>query len=253
MIASRMKRIDLSLVLPCYNETVVFEESVRTIIETLKHSNYSFEIIFVDDGSSDATPSHIRSTCRKYRFCRAIFHKRNMGRGKAVSDGMLKACGEAVGYMDIDCEVSPIYIPECIDLILKKQADVVVGKRIYRTTFHSIIREVLSLGYQWLSDWMIGTKRIDTESGYKFFNRKAILSVLAQTSHPHWFWDTEIVVRSLRNGLTVKEVPVLFLRRFDKTSSVHVIRDIIDYLVSLWTFKHTLSREKGRRSDIWEK
>jgi len=233
-----MKHLNFSLILPCFNEIPVFETSVSQIISVLKRSGMTFEIIFVDDGSRDGTVDRIKSTCRKYVFCRSIIHPKNMGRGKTVADGIQNAVGDVVGYIDIDCEVSPVYIPECVDLILNKKTDVVVGKRIYRTTFSSIAREIFSLGYQVLSDYLVGTKKIDTESGYKFFNRKKILPLLSLCTHPHWFWDTEIIVWSIRKGLNVREVPVLFLRRFDKTSSVSIVKDIWDYCVSLWRFKY---------------
>ena len=116
----------------------------------------------------------------------------------------------------------------------------VVCKWIYRTSFISILREVFSVGYQFLADKIVGTAKLDTESGYKFFNRRKIMPVLKKTEHPHWFWDTEVVVWSLKSGLTVKEMPVLFLRRFDKKSSVRIFQDVVDYMVSLWKLRQKL-------------
>jgi glycosyltransferase involved in cell wall biosynthesis len=238
------KHNDFSLILPCYNEVSVFEESVHTIISILKRSGFSFEIIFVDDQSTDGTIELIKKTTKSYSFCHSVFHIKNQGRGKTVVDGIEISSGDVVGYIDIDCEVSPVYIPECVDVIMQKKADVVVGKRIYRTTFASIFREIFSLGYKYLADTLVGTKHIDTESGYKFFNRKKILPILPLCTHPHWFWDTEIIVWSVKKGLNVKEIPVLFLRRFDKTSSVSIVKDIWDYCVSLWRFKKRMIEDR---------
>ncbi len=233
--------LDLSLVLPCYNEEVIFTDSVRRIIKTLKQSRFSFEVIFVDDKSSDRTPQFVASVCKKYPFCRAIFHKKNIGRGRAVTDGILAARGRVVGYIDIDLEVSPVYIPEIVSLILRKKADIVIGRRMYRTSVKSIPREVLSRGYVWLADKIVRTGGLDTETGYKFFNRTKILPIVKKTRHPHWFWDTEIMVFARRAGLQIMEYPVLFLRRTDKQSLVHVTRDVIDYLLSLWRLRRRLA------------
>ena len=240
---SPMKRhLDLSLILPCYNEAGLFTESVARIKEVLDSATFSYEVIFVDDKSHDATPNLIRDYCRTHPNFRAVFHKRNRGRGQTVVDGIRAARGKVVGYIDIDCEVPPDYIPSIVNLILKNRADVIIGKRIYRTSLGSVFREILSRGYQRLSDWMVATGGLDTETGYKFFNRRKIVPILGKTKHPGWFWDTEIMVYSRRAGLLIVEMPVLFLRRFDKRSSVNIIRDTLDYLVHLWKLRRRLTR-----------
>lgn len=239
-MAAVKNRIDLSLVLPCFNEAEIFGESVARIREVLEASKLSYEVIFVEDKSGDNTAERVYAAVSKNKKFRALYHPANRGRGRSVADGVRAAYGTVAGFIDIDCEVSPVYIPEMVRMILDNRADVVVGNRIYRTGLASIHREILSAGYHWLADRMVSTGRVDTESGYKFFNRKKILPVLAKTKHPGWFWDTEIVVRAKRAGLRVASYPVLFLRRSDKTSTVKIVRDTIDYLVSLWKLRRDL-------------
>ena len=234
---------DLSLVLPCYNEEGLFVESVTRIMEVLDASRVSYEIVFVDDASRDTTKRLIQEFCTRYPFMHAVYHGKNCGRGQTVMDGIRASKGTVSGFIDIDCEVSPVYIPSMVSIMLKKHADVVIGRRYYRTSPRALIREVLSRGYQWLSDTMIGTGSMDTETGYKFFDRKKILPVFSQTRQKGWFWDTEIMVMASRAGLTIVEVPVLFLRRFDKISSVNIIRDTIDYVVQLWAFRNRLQQK----------
>lgn len=237
------RSLELSLVLPCFNESGLFTDSVTRITAVLDLSTISYEIIFVDDNSRDNTKALIEKLITKKgkhgRF-RALYHTHNHGRGKTVRDGIRMATGAVVGYIDIDCEVDPVYIPYMVSLILGKQADVVIGKRFYRSSPQAVLREVLSRGYQWLSDAMIGTGGLDTETGYKFFDRKKILPVLKKATNPGWFWDTEIMVYALQAGLRVTEVPVLFLRRFDKKSSVNIVKDTIDYMVKLVRFRRLL-------------
>ncbi len=232
--------LDLSLILPCFNESGLFMESVERIVEVLDASRLSYEIIFVDDASRDITPRLIASVCRNNPSMRALYHATNRGRGQTVMDGMREARATVVGYIDIDCEVSPVYIPLLVTMILNKKSDVVIGKRFYRTSPRAVLREVLSRGYQWLSDMLIGTGGMDTETGYKFFHRKKILPVISKTQYAGWFWDTEVMVYARRAGLRITEVPVLFLRRFDKVSSVNIFRDTLDYVVQLLKFRKRL-------------
>lgn len=220
----------ISLILPCYNEGDSINENVRRIHRVLHWSGYPFEIIFVDDASVDETPERVTRFCKKYPHCRAIYHAVNQGRGAAVMDGLVAAKGTVAGYIDIDCEVSPIYISEIVDMIIRRQADMVIGKRMYRSTVSSFIREVLSVGYRWIASTILDTRGLDSESGYKFFRKKKILSLLPSIQSRHWFWDTEIVVLAIKKQLKIKEYPVLFMRRMDKKSTVRIIPDTIDYL-----------------------
>ncbi len=233
-MSKKRTSLDLTLVLPCWNEALLLVDSVERIREALVISRFRWEIIFVDDKSSDSTAALIKELVKKNKNYRAVFHKTNTGRGQTVADGIRKSRGTVVGYMDVDCEVSPIYIPTIVNMILKGKADMVLGKRLYRTTLSSIVRELLSAGYRVMADKMVSTGGLDTETGYKFFNRKKIVPILRFARHPHWFWDTEIVVFARRAGLRVVEVPVLFLRRFDKKSSVNMVEDVADYLQNLW-------------------
>lgn len=228
--------IDFSLILPCFNEAAHFRESVAQILSSLSVSRYRWEVIFVDDGSTDSTRKLITAVCRKNRQCRYVFHPENLGRGAAVTTGMHNAHGTIVGYIDIDCEVSPLYIPSFVEMIIAKKADVVVGKRIYQTSVSSLVRWILSVGYRSVAGLFLATDGIDTESGYKFFRKKTFLPVLATIRNQGWFWDTESIVRSKRFGLRIREIPVLFIRRSDKKSSVRIVRDTAVYIGALIRF-----------------
>src|SRR3990167_2995364 len=101
-----MSKVDLSLIIHCYNEGPTFEKSVNKIIRELKKINLSWEIIFVEDKSADDTKKTVEKLTKQYKNSRAIFHKKNEGRGKSVSDGIKTAKGDICGYLDVDLEVS---------------------------------------------------------------------------------------------------------------------------------------------------
>ncbi|MDP1721668.1 MAG: glycosyltransferase family 2 protein [Candidatus Gottesmanbacteria bacterium] len=238
-----MKYIDLSLIIACYNEENLLRESVTRITSELDDSVFSYELIFVDDKSTDGTREIIASLVKKNKNFRALYHPVNQGRGKTVRDGIAIARGGVVGFIDIDLEVSSVYIPSFVRMILDGEADVVTGLRVYREGLSSIHRSILSRGYSWLVRSVLGIPLQDTETGYKFFNRKKILPILNKTKHNGWFWDTEIMTYAYYAGLVIREAPVLFIRRFDKKSSVRLVHDTYEYIKNLLGFHKQLVKQ----------
>lgn len=238
-----MKTIDLSLVIACYNEEKLLAKSIKEIEFVLENAKLSYEVILIDDKSKDNTRELIKRIAKKRKNFSFFFHKVNCGRGKTVSDGIKKAKGKVVGFIDIDLEVSPVYIPYFVAKILSGQADIGTGYRIYHESLSSLPRAVLSRGYSFLVRKFLEVKLNDTEAGYKFFNRQKILSVLKETKNPGWFWDTEIMALAYYDQLIIKEIPVLFIRRFDKKSAVNVIPDTVSYFVNLYRFRKRLKKD----------
>lgn len=236
---------DLSLVLACYNEGPLLVQSVQEILTVLDATRLAYELIFVDDASTDHTKELIEDIAGKARGLvpiRAIFHEKNIGRGGTVCDGFQLARGEVVGYLDVDLEIRAHYIPACV-LAIRQGHDVAVGKRIYKFRWRSIDRYVMSKGYAWLVKRVLGLRGVtDTESGCKFFRREKVLPLLKRCRDTGWFWDTEIMTLAWLAGLSIVEIPCLYLRRFDKASSVRPVRDSIEYFAKLLRFRARIAR-----------
>jgi len=232
-----MDKYDISLVLACYNEAEIFEDSVKKIINTLNKTDYTWEIIFVDDKSQDNTKELIKKALKQYsrQNLQAVYHQKNQGRGQTVVDGFKKAQGKFVGYIDIDLETSEWYLPQFIEN-LEKGADVVNSWRIYDFKLWTLPRWLGSKGYTWLRKLFLGLPYKDTEGGYKFFKRKKLKPLLKKVKYKDWFFDTEIMALCFKNKLKVKEIPVAFVRRSDKTSTVKFIPDTIKYFKNLIKF-----------------
>ncbi len=234
-----MKDVVLSLILPCYNEAEHFEISAKHILDSLSRQISKCEVIFVEDKSKDATKKMLQffidSQKESYNV-HAIFHTKNEGRGKSVRDGILNAKGTYAGFIDIDCEISPSYIHLFLDK-LKQGYDVACAKRIYKISPGGLVRAFASKIYALLVRMLLNAQTPDTEAGYKFFKRVKILPVLKRTRDPGWFWDTEIILRAERAGLKIASVPVLFRRRGDKTSTVDLLQDTLEYIKKIWQFR----------------
>ncbi|MFN8511523.1 MAG: glycosyltransferase family 2 protein [Chloroflexia bacterium] len=240
--------LDLSVVLPCYNEKVVIDESTAELVRVLEATRLSWEIIFVDDVSKDDTVARAERLCAADSRLKLIKHERNTGRGRTATDGLRAARGKVAGFLDIDLEVPARYIPPAVEAI-RAGADVVCAWRIYLPNLSLLHREVLSKGYSRLVRGQLGLPLRDTEAGFKFFDRAKILPVLEQTHNPGWFWDTEIMARAYFAGLRIVEIPAVFVKRNEVPTTVRIIPDTIEYWRQLRRFRPEVARlrAEGRR------
>lgn len=231
----------LSLVLACYNEAEHLEQSFAEIRDTLEQARFPFEILFVDDVSRDRTREILGKLVAAHPQLRlrTILHEKNRGRGATVTDGFRAARGSVMGYIDVDLEVHSRYIPSLVRAI-DRGADVATLRRIYAFQLGSLDRYFMSRGYSFLVRRLLGVSIADTETGYKFFRREAVLPLLDEIQDPGWFWDTEFMVRAARRGLTMVEIPGAYIRRKDKTSTVSGMRDSLRYFRQLVQFRRRL-------------
>jgi len=237
----------LSLVLPCYNEAEHLNKSVVKITTALKDLKFPFEIIFIDDKSKDTTPQLLKKIIKNYpqHKISVFYHSKNMGRGATVAQGILKAKGKIVGYMDIDCEISPQYLNKFLDRF-NKDTDILIAKRLYKFSIFTLPRFIASKLYALIVKITFDLPVSDTEAGFKLFQKDKILSLIDKVKDKHWFWDTEIIVIAHKHGLKVKEIPVSFKRRLDKTSTVKLTADSIKYLQGIYSLKRRLSKSQNK-------
>ena len=233
----------LSLVLPCYNEMEHIQVSLEQIRAFLDFAfpGDGYEIILVDDGSSDGTREFLAGLPASDRL-RVVLNPANLGRGGAVKVGLRLARGRVTGFIDIDLEVSEAYIPRFVQLI-EGRADLAVGSRVYKIGLNpfALFRHVVSAGYARLSHAWLGLPVSDSEAGYKFFSVRARETIVAASRFDNWFFDTECVLLAASHGLVLAEYPVLFLRNLTKTSTVRVFRDAVHYLASIRKYRRDVS------------
>ena len=236
----------LSVVLACYNEAEILEASFAEIRDTLEEMKRPYEVLFVDDVSRDQTRALIAKIVEENPRLdlRVLLHEQNRGRGQTVTDGFRAARGEITGYLDVDLEVHSRYIPSLVRAI-ERGADVATVRRIYAFQLFSLDRYLMSRGYSFLVRRLLGVPFRDTETGFKFFRRQALLPVLDEIHDPGWFWDTEFMVRAGRRGLRIEEVPGAYLRRSDKTSTVRGLRDSVLYFGRLLAFRRRLRNRRA--------
>lgn len=229
---------EISVVIACYMEEHHLAESVQQLTTTLEQIGKSYELIFVEDKSTDKTADVIQGLVADHPNRRAIYHDENIGRGGSVSEGFLLAKGRIVGFLDIDLEVHCRFLPSILDAI-DAGADGATAFRHYSLDWRptTLIRHCLSKGYRWLFSRTFNVPFRDPETGFKFFLRNKITNVVRDTKDVGWFWDSEVMILAHQEGLKLVEVPCDFKRRADKESTVRLCRDVFAYIVAIWKFR----------------
>ncbi len=244
--------MDISLVIPCYNEAPHLRQSVVALVEILSATNYEYEIVFVDDGSRDETRAVIREICANTPHCRFIFHTENRGRGGAFKTGFAATSGTVTGFLDIDLEVGAHYVLPLVNLVLHDGVDVATGDRHYLLSqTHAFYRTALSWAYRGLLRASIAPGVKDSETGCKFFKRATTTDVVMGSQSDGWFWDSEVMARAVLADLKIRELPVLFLRRWDKQSTVRLSDDIPEYLSEIVKFRQRVGLSLTHKSPVY--
>ena len=237
---------DLSVIIPCYNEELILEDNFNNIKDILDRAAFEYEIIFVDDGSKDKTVEIAKKIAQKDKKTKLICHDKNIGRGKAVEDGIWASRGKIVGFLDIDLQVPARYIIPLV-IEIEKGTDVATAFRVYDIRLHMIHRFILSKGYNRLLRFMLNTSIKDSETGFKFFSREKALPLLQEIKEKHWFWDTEVMVRAELRGYKIKEIPCLCIREEAQKSTVRIFKDVRYYLINLFRFKKEMERIRAKK------
>jgi glycosyltransferase AglD len=204
------RKVEVSVVLPAYNEVDYLEPAVTQISQTLKDAGYSYEIIIAEDGSSDGTDKKAAALVQTVPFVRHIHREQRLGRGTALNNAFKQSGGEVLVYMDLDLATDLRYLKPLVEAITKEGYDFATGSRMLpqskaERTFR---RSLSSKSYNFLVRHMLGSKLRDHQCGFKAFKKEPTMQLLPKVQATHWFWDTEIMVRAHRQGYKIKEIAV---------------------------------------------
>lgn len=167
--------MDLSVVIPVYNE----EESIRELAEWIDRvcssGMISYEILFIDDGSSDSSWQQISYLAGKNSSVKGFRFRRNYGKAAAIHTGFANASGEVVITMDSDLQDSPDEIPELVRMIRKDGFDIVSGWKKKR--YDPFIKRLTSRFYNLTARWASGIKLHDFNCGLKAYRNEVVKSI----------------------------------------------------------------------------
>ena len=237
---------DVSIVIPCYQEEGHILDSAKEIYKVMNGTNYRFEIIFVDDASTDETRTTILLLANKFPDVRYLFHKKNIGKGGAIANGVKIAKGKFIGHLDIDLEVSADYLPEVLSEI-EKGNDIVLVKRKVRLSMNPkyILRDIAGIIHRLFVQKLLRIPHTDVQSGCKFFKRDILFSLLDETKAQGWFFDVEIITRAYYQNFQIKQIPGYYIRSKKKKSTVRLFSDGVKQLKKLVRFSYLLSSKRN--------
>jgi glycosyltransferase involved in cell wall biosynthesis len=223
----------VSIVIPAFNESRRIGDSLDFVCEFIGRSPDFFEVIVVDDGSTDATPEIVR------RFedngIRLIQNRENRGKGYSVRSGVLSATGTYVLFTDADLSTPLEELYKLSDIAERDRADIVIGSRAidrrYIERHQSRFREVGGIVFNRIVRMLLGLNLYDTQCGFKIFHLDRTRWIFEkQTIHGFGF-DPEILFVAARRGLLIREVPVRWSHA-DETK-VHLLRDSLRMVTDL--------------------
>lgn len=211
---------EVTCVLPAYNEAECLEDTIVEWAAALAGCTSAFEIVVVDDGSTDGSAELLRQLRTRVRNLRVITHQTNRGYGAALAVGFAEASFPLACFVDADGQYDPADLAVMLERIA--DADIVVGYRVRRAD--SGLRRFLSNGYNGLTRALIGGSIRDLNCAFKLMPADTFrrLGVTATD----FMVNAELVLRARHAGLVVTEVPVRHRYRragHSKVRPIHIV------------------------------
>lgn len=229
-----MSNLKLSVVIPAYNEEGNLKKGVLDEVSNyLQKEGYDYEVVVVDDGSTDATKKILQSYLTKnHKF--SILETPHGGKANAVMTGMLAGKGEIILFTDMD-QATPITQIEKLLPKFKKGFDIVIGSRSGREGA-PIIRKLSAWGFAVLRGIILGLPFKDTQCGFKAFSKTTVDKIIPKIKN-EWGvvhfkggavnagFDVELLYLAKKYGFKIAEVPVEW--KYVDTERVQVIKDAL--------------------------
>jgi len=235
-----MNFIDLSIVVPAYNEEHRLPPTLERLHAFLEAQPLRYEIVVVDDGSKDDTCGVVeRCNLSNVRLVRQL---PNRGKGAAVRRGMLAARGQIRVMCDADGSMPPEQLPKLLAPILDCKASISIGSRYADGAKTDVKQPFYRVLWSRLANRVIQRSLVpgvrDTQCGFKAFTAEAALDLFRVTRIDGWAFDLEVLALARRRDFAIAEVGVEW--KDDKRSRVSPIKDMINVCREALTIRRNL-------------
>lgn len=228
----------LSVVIPAYNEESRIHPTIQGIHAYLRRKSPKFEIIVVDDGSTDNTLRIVSDLSREFENIRAVHYQINAGKGYAVREGVLSSRGALLLLCDAD-QSTPIEEIEKLVPFLDRGYDIVIGSRALSNSDILVrqpwYRERMGKIFNILVRMLIIGKFKDTQCGFKLFRGDVARALFKKSLINGFSFDVEILFLAERDGYAVGELPIRWIN--SPHSRVRIFRDSLGMFFELLKIK----------------
>lgn len=201
--------MEVSVILPVYNECNRLERCVQMVDGYLSHNFTSYEILVVEDNSSDNSYAIAKDIALGNKNVVLLHNDRRLGRGSSLKEAIVESRSDIVLYMDVDLATDISYIKHLFESITGG-ASLATGSRLMKgsRTERPVGRDIASRSYNTFARLLFGSRVHDHQCGFKGFNKKDIIPILGYVRDNHWFWDTELLIVCQDLGMRIDEFPV---------------------------------------------
>ena len=202
--------------MPVYNEQETLEEIVRQVLDT----GHAFEIVMVDDGSTDGTRD-IMAQWEDHPVVRVIYHEKNMGKGSAVRTAFDHARGDVYIIQDADLEYDPRDYPKLLQPIKEGRADVVYGSRFLGGPARKVYfwHRVGNIALTLFANILYNLDLSDMETCYKCFRAEIVRDIPLRAKR--FEFEPELTAKIAKRGYRIFEVPIAYYgREYDEGKKI---------------------------------
>ena len=205
------KKITLSVVMPAYNEEQHIKENLLETSRILGTFLHRYEIIAVNDGSTDSTAQLIREAAMEDPHIIDAGYEENQGKGHAITTGISRAAGTYIAFLDSDLELSPSLLKPFMKQMKSTDSDIVIGSKLHPESKldYPPMRRFMSYSYYVMLKMLFHLGIHDTQTGIKLFRSEVIKPIAENLSVSGYAFDIEILVAAHRQGYTISEAPIV--------------------------------------------
>lgn len=201
----------ISVIIPAYNEAGIIAQSLNETIKVFNDFGCKYEIIVVDDGSSDDTFQNALKASARHPNIIVKQLKANRGKGRALKVGFRQCSGDYVVFLDADMELHPAQLQTFFDIMRLDDADVVIGSKRHPNSRlnYRLQRKIISSVYFFLIKIFFGLPIKDTQTGLKLFKYEVLKRVFPRILVKAFGYDLEILVNVHQLGYRIAEAPIV--------------------------------------------
>ena len=226
---------EVTVIIPVFNDHRSLEIAIPVSVEVLSRITNGFELVVAEDGSTDGSAELVRKYEQQDPRIHLLHSDERLGRGKALTRAIYQSRGKIVCYYDVDLATDMQHLKKLISAV-REGADIATGSRLMPGS--DIVRtggrEIASRSYNFLVRLFLGSRCYDHQCGFKAFKKESVITILPAIHSNHWFWDTELLVRSQRNGCRLVEFPVRWRAGKGTTVKMKDVFEMGSSILMLW-------------------